>query len=337
MKYLFAILGFGLIVIVHELGHFTLAKINKVKVKEFSIGFGPRILSFKGKETRYSLKLFPIGGAVEMLGEDEEVNEEGSFSSKSPLRRISIIVAGAFMNFVLAIVIYTAVCMNFGFYETTINEVVENGPIAQAGLQAGDKITNVDGTKIFANQDISFKMNFVKGEDVKIKYKRDGKTNEVVVTPQLLEDENRYIIGASFKANENPTFVESFKESFNKCASVVSSTFQSIKLLIQGQANFKTDVGGPVTIIKMSAGAAEQGLWQLFNLVAFLSVSIGIMNLLPFPALDGGWTILLLIELITGKQVPEKVVIVLNNIGFALLMGLMLLVTIKDIIFPVSV
>lgn len=335
MKYLLALLGFSLIIIVHELGHFMLAKLNKVKVIEFSIGMGPKIFSYQGKETKYSLGLLPIGGYVNMLGEEEEVEAEGSFSSKSPLRRISIILAGATMNFVLAIGIYTAVISNFGYTPAVVQDLMPNGPVAMAGIEEGDKIVNINGSKIFTYTDVSINMAYAKEEPMTVKYKRDGKTYETSFTPVKAEEGN-LIMGATFKRAKSDSILTSFKESFNQTASVISSTFKSFKLLLTGQANFKTDVGGPVTIIKMSAGAAEQGVWPLFNLVAFLSVSIGIMNLLPFPALDGGWTVILFIELITRRKVPEKVVNTLNTVGFMLLMGFMLLVTVKDIIFPVK-
>ena len=135
---------------------------------------------------------------------------------------------------------------------------------------------------------------------------------------------------------DNPSILSSIKESFNETASLISQTFKGLKMIFTGEANLKTDVGGPVTIIKMSAGAAEVGVWNLMKLVAILSVSIAVFNLLPFPALDGGWAVILFIELITRRKVPDKIVGALNTVGFMLLIGVMILVTIKDIIFPIS-
>ncbi|MGG7175992.1 M50 family metallopeptidase [Clostridium paraputrificum] len=336
MNYVWAILGFGLLIIVHELGHFTLAKLNGVKVVEFSIGMGPKIFSHQGKETKYTLALLPIGGFVNMLGEEEEVAAEGSFSSKSPLRRISIIVAGALMNFLLAIVIFTAFFCNFGFKSTELSAIVPDGAIAEVGLLPGDKIVKIDGSKVFTFDDISVGTTLAKGNEMTLTYKRDGEVNEAKIKPQFIEDENRYAIGGYFTPVENPTIMQGFTQSFKQTGTLISQTFKSFKMIFTGEANLKTDVGGPVTIIKMSAGAAKMGAWNLLYLVAFLSVSIAIFNLLPFPALDGGWTVILLIELITRRKVPDKVVGVLNTVGFMLLIGLMVLVTIKDIIFPMS-
>ena len=140
MKYVLAIFALGVLIIVHELGHFIMAKINKVKVIEFSIGMGPKIFTYKGKETNYSLSLLPVGGYVQMLGAQEESEEEGSFTSKSPFRRITIIVAGVIMNFILAIAIFTAVMCHFGYQDTSINEVLQDGPLLEAGIKNADKI-----------------------------------------------------------------------------------------------------------------------------------------------------------------------------------------------------
>lgn len=336
MNYILAILGFGLLIIVHEFGHFIVAKLNGVKVIEFSIGMGPKIYSYQGKETKYSLGLLPIGGYVQMLGEQEAVDEEGSFSSKSPLRRISIIIAGAFMNFLLAIIIFTSVFSNFGYGKTVISKVEDNSPIAEAGLLPGDDIKRVNGSKIFTYEDIIIGINMSKDKPVNIEYKRAGLTNKVTVTPKFNETEKRYMVGVAFDKENNPGIMNSFKHSFNESASLISQTFKGFAMIFKGEANLKTDVGGPVTIIKMSAGAAKAGIWNLLNLVAILSVSIAVFNLLPFPALDGGWAVILLIELITRRKVPDKVVGVVNTLGFMLLIGLMILVTIKDIIFPMS-
>lgn len=336
MNYILAILGFGLLIIVHEFGHFIAAKLNGVKVVEFSIGMGPKILSHQGKETRYSLSLLPIGGYVQMLGEEEAVDDERSFSAKSPLRRISIILAGAFMNFVLAIVILSTIFNIFGFATTSLDRIEAGTPAASAGLMPGDRITRVNGSKVFTNSDISVGVNMNKGKTIDLEYERGRLKDTVTIQPAYIEDEGRYMIGVYFKGEENPSILSSIKESFNETASLISQTFKGLKMIFTGEANLKTDVGGPVTIIKMSAGAAEVGVWNLMKLVAILSVSIAVFNLLPFPALDGGWAVILFIELITRRKVPDKIVGALNTVGFMLLIGIMILVTIKDIIFPIS-
>ena len=335
MNIIMAILAFGVLIIVHELGHFTLAKLNGVRVEEFSIGMGPRIFAKQGKETRYSLSLFPIGGYVKMMGEEESVEDERSFSAKSPLRRISIIIAGVFMNYVLAIVIFTVITHNFGYRSTTLTEVVPASPAQEAGVLPGDKILKVNGLTAFSFENIQAGIALSYGNSINMTVDRNGEKKEVIVTPRKNE-EGQLLIGVSFPKVENPTIGESFVQSFKQTASLVTQTFKGLEMIFTGKANLKTDVGGPITIIKMSAASAESGMWTLANFVGFLSVNLAVFNLLPFPALDGGWCVILLIELITRRKVPDKIVGVLNYIGFAALIGLMILVTMKDILFPMN-
>ena len=158
MYIIWAILGFSLIIIVHELGHFMLAKLNGIKVLEFSIGMGPKIYSYQGKETKYSIGLLPIGGYVNMLGEGEESDEEGSFSSKHPLRRLSVVLAGAFMNFVLAMVIFVIIFSKIGFSVPIVSSIEDNMPLKEAGLLNGDKIVEVNGSKIHTSSDLSLEI-----------------------------------------------------------------------------------------------------------------------------------------------------------------------------------
>lgn len=330
-----AILAFGVLVFVHELGHFTLAKLNGVRVEEFSIGMGPKIFSKQGRETKYSIGILPIGGYVNMMGEEEAVEDERSFSSKSPLRRISIIIAGVFMNYVLAIIIFTACTYHAGAIRNINAAAVTNGsPAYESGILEGDKFVKVNGMKVFTQQDISVGVLLSKGNPIDVVVERDGQKKEVTVTPKANED-GQYVMGVSFAAITDIGIVDSFKYSFRETASLVSQTFKSLEMMITGKANFKTDVGGPVTIIKMSAATAKAGIWNLVYFVGYLSVNLAVFNLLPFPALDGGWTVILLIELITRRKVPDKFVGVLNYIGFAILIGLMVIVTIKDIIYPI--
>ncbi len=335
MYIILAILAFGVLIIVHELGHFTLAKLNGVRVEEFSIGMGPRILSKQGKETRYSLSLFPIGGYVKMMGEDESVEDERSFSAKSPLRRISIIIAGVVMNYLLAIVIFTFYIHSFGYALPIAGQIADASPAYESGLQVGDKFLKVNNSKVISTDDIVTEVILSKENPVNILVDRNGEKKELTVTPKI-NDKGTYTIGVGFKGEQNPNFVTSFKQSFNQTTSLVKQTYKSLKMMITGKVNFKTDVGGPITIIKMSAETAKAGIWPLLYFVGFISVNLAVMNLLPFPALDGGWCVILLIELITRRKVPDKIVGVLNYVGFIALIGLMIMVTIKDIVFPVK-
>ena len=267
MYIILAIRAFGVLIFVHELGHFTLAKINGVKVEEFSIGMGPKILSKQYKETKYSLGILPIGGYVKMLGEEEESDDPDSFSSKSPLRRITIIVAGVIMNYILAICIFTGYINNFGYMKINAMDVAEGSPAYESGLQEGDKFLKVNGLKVFTQDDISAGILLSYGNPVDMTIERNGEKKELTVTPKL-DENNQYKIGVSFERIQNPGFADSFKQSFNQTASLVSQTFKGLGMIFTGKANLKTDVGGPVTIVKMSAATAKAGIWPLLYFTA---------------------------------------------------------------------
>lgn len=335
MYIIFALLAFSLLIVIHELGHFIMAKANGIKVNEFAIGMGPQLFKIQGKETVYSLRLLPIGGYVQMHGEEEAIDDERSFSAKSPLRRISVIVAGVIMNMLLALIIFTVFFNKFGFSTNTINTVVPESPAQVAGLQEGDKFLEVNGAKVRTPDDAKVEIILSKGEALDFKIDRNGEEKNFTIAPKA--DENgEYLIGIAYEKNTNPSILDSAKAAVNQSMSLINQTFKGLKMIITGKANFKTDVGGPVTIIKMSAESAKNGFWNLMYFTAFISVNLAVFNLLPFPALDGGWTIILLIELITGKKVPQKFVETINTVGLMILFGFMIIVTIKDIIFPVK-
>lgn len=336
MYIILAILAFGLLIFIHELGHFTLAKINGVKVEEFSIGMGPKVFSKQGKETKYSIGLLPIGGYVSMMGEEQAVDDERSFSAKSPLRRITIIVAGVCMNYLLAICIFTGYINNFGYTNIFANNINDNSPAYEAGLREGDTFVKVNGMKVFTYDDISAGVLLSYGNPIDVVVDRNGEKKDFTITPKISEKTGNYAIGVEFTRVTDQGILNSFRQSFKQTASLVSQTFKGLGMIFTGHANLKTDVGGPITIVKMSAATAKAGIWPLLYFTAFLSVNLAVFNLLPFPALDGGWTVILLIELITRRKVPNKIVEGLNYVGFIVLIGLMILVTLKDIIFPVS-
>lgn len=347
MYYVLGLLAIGVMIIVHEVGHYIMAKINGVKVLEFSIGFGPKIISHKGKETLFSISLLPFGGFVKMLGatnygeegEEEEIEEkdlERTFISKTPLQRLSIIIAGPLMNILLAIGIFSVFYSNFGFATTSIKEVVADSSAKEIGIEAGDKITEINGSTVFTTDDISIQIGMSKGSAMDIEYERAGAKFKDTITPKYSDEYGQYMIGVSFDVNKEPSLYEGFKHSLNETITIAKNNYKVLTNLVQGKGDVKTDIGGPVAIMKISSSAAKAGIWNLVYLIGLMSVGLGIINLLPVPILDGGTCILLLIEMITRRKVPDKVVGVLNTIGFVLLFGLMIFVTVKDILFPMN-
>lgn len=333
MYIVMAILGFSLLIIGHEFGHFILARINDVKVLEFSLGMGPKIYGIKGKETEYSIKALPIGGYVRMLGEEEKVNDERSFSQKKPFQRLSIIAAGPIMNFIMAILLFSIIAYVTGFATTTIDKVIEGKPALAAGLQSGDKIIKVNDTKINTWDEFSIQVS--KGESFNLVVLRGGVEKNFNVTPVKDAEENRFIIGISSMTERNPNVLKCIKQGLIETNTMIKATFSFFQNLFRGKVS-GSDVGGPITIIKISTEAAKTGAINLLYIVALLSVQLAIFNLIPFPALDGGWIFLLLFEIITGKKADDEKVGMVNYIGFILLMALMVLVTIKDILYPIN-
>ncbi|MPQ42408.1 M50 family metallopeptidase [Clostridium tarantellae] len=334
MYIIYAILAFSILIIVHELGHFIVAKLNGIKVEEFSIGMGPKLFGVKGKETEYNLRVLPFGGFVKMLGEEEQVKDKRSFSSKSPIQKILVIGAGAFMNLVLGIVIFTILCMNNGYAETKIGEVANGTPAQEVGLQIGDELIRLDGKKINTVNDLTTGIAMAKGNPIKLQVSRGGEKITKEIIPAVTED-GGLRIGIAFEQVKNPTLLQSFGHSFLEIKSLISQTFTALKSIVTGEANLKTDVGGPITIIKMSGQMAKTGIWNLMWFMAFLSVQLAVFNLLPLPALDGGLIFIELIQMTIRKKIPAVYIERLNYIGIMLLMGLMVIVTVKDLIFPI--
>ena len=329
---LLALVFIGILVLGHELGHFTLAKINGVLVEEFSIGMGPKLFSIKGKETRYSIRAIPIGGYVKMLGEQEKSSDQRSFTNISPVRRLSIIAAGPFMNFVIAIVFFAILGANQGFMTNKVKAVVPDSPAYKVGLKTGDEIVKIGANKISTWEDFVTGIYNSKGAPVNITVKRDNKEINYTITP--VKEADRLIIGVY--AQEGKTgLLSSISYGFKETGFIIKQTFSFFGTLFKGKAT-ANDFGGPVTIIKFSAQAAQTSLWNLVFLMAGFSVQFGIFNVIPFPALDGGYIFLYLFQIITGKEIDEKKVGVINYFGFILLMLLMAAVTLKDIFYPIN-
>jgi regulator of sigma E protease len=339
---IFGLLALSVLIIAHELGHFVMAKINGVKVEEFSVGMGPKVFGIKGKETEYLIKAFPIGGYVKMLGDQESSDDSRSFSSKSPQRKLSIIAAGPIMNFVIAILFFTIIASAKGFVIPVISEVQKNSPAEAKGLLPGDKIIKVNNKKIStwdefttivytSNPDV----NSAIANPINITFLRDSNEKTIDVTPIKNIEENRYMIGVGATAIEKPNLFQSIGYGVKQCGYIIKEVFSFLGNAFKGNVS-KDDVGGPVTIIKISSQAAQAGFFYLLRFSAFISVQLAIFNIIPFPALDGGWIFILLYEIITRKKVDDKKVAIVNYIGFTFLMILMVLVILKDVFLPIN-
>ncbi|MDZ5252619.1 RIP metalloprotease RseP [Clostridium sp. LIBA-8841] len=334
MYIIFALLAFSALILVHELGHFIVAKLNGIYVEEFAIGMGPKLFGVKVGETEYNLRILPFGGFVKMLGEEDDSEDSRSLNAKTPLQRILVMGAGAFMNYVLALIIFIGLAMSSGFAENKVASVVPNSPAQEIGIEQGDKFLKIDGHKIYTTDDFRVGLALAKGNPVELEIKRGDEVLSKTVQP-VANEHGMYQVGIGYSVVENPTLLQGIKQGFNETRSLVSQAFIALKTIVTGEANLKTDVGGPVTIIKMSGQAAKAGASNLLWFMAFLSVQLAVFNLLPFPALDGGRIFIELIQMITRKEIPAKYIDAVNTVGFMLLMGLMVLVTIKDIIFPI--
>ncbi len=330
--------------VAHEFGHFLLAKMNGIRVLEFSIGMGPDIFSFKKGDTKYALKLFPIGGACMFDGEDglqakDGEETEGSFLKANVWSRISTVVAGPFFNFILAYVVaFIIVNMGIVIREPMASDVTEGGAAVEAGMQAGDRIVALDGEKIYLYEEIQLFTYAYNGGEVEVKYERDGETYTTSLTPKYDEETGRYLLGIINSDFVTLEGADSFKYAWYELRYCVKNTFKGLSMLVTGQLG-RQDVAGPVgmaaTVGEIYEETKEYG-WQsvlvnMLNLIMLLSVNLGIFNLLPIPALDGGRLVFLLVEVVRGKPVPPEKEGMVHFIGLMFFMVLMVLVFFNDL------
>lgn len=345
MTIVFFILVFGLIVLAHEFGHYLLAKVNGIHVVEFAIGMGPKVAGFHKNGTDYVIRLLPLGGACmfegeDGLGENEGEASENSFNSATVGARISSVVAGPFFNFILAFLL-GIILVGFGGSDIpVIQGVIEDYPAMEAGMQAGDKIISMNGEKILVAREITLNTMKNQGEPIEIVYEREGEMYETIITPKYDEATGRYLIGwQGYMEYIKPSGLNIFKYSFYEVRYSMKATFKSLGMLLEGKAT-KDDVAGPVGIAQVigevTKEAAEYGtvvvILNLCNIALLLSVNLGVLNLLPFPALDGGRLVFLLLEAVRGKPIPPDKEGMVHFAGFVVLMVVMVLVLYNDIV-----
>lgn len=334
MSIIVAFLVFLTLVTIHEFGHFIMAKWAGIKVNEFAVGMGPAILKKQKGETLYSLRIFPLGGYCAMEGEDEDSADERSFDNAKAYKRLVVILAGAFMNMLLAVVAFLIVNMQSGFTDLSIDKIEANSPAYIAGIQENDEIISYNGKKPLLFLELRNMIINSKNESDTLTLKRDGKFINVEIKPELatIEDNGKTIeykkIGIMPKVRYD--FFGAFKESVNTCRYAFRSMFDFLGRAFKGNVK-KNEVSGPVVIIKTIASAAKVGFSSVMFLLGLISINLAFFNLLPFPALDGGKAVFILFEMITGIKPNKKVEYIVNIVGFSLLILLFLFVTYNDI------
>lgn len=344
---------FGLLVAIHEFGHFITAKLSGVRVNEFSIGMGPAIFKKKKGETLYSLRILPFGGYCAMEGEDGESEDPRAFGACPVLKRILIVLAGSFMNLLMGFIVLFFVFLPDSKWSIPVvdniitedNGVVSEEKLEENMLHPGDEILSVNNYSVYLAQDIGIGFSRDDGDGVhEILVLRDGKekiisgmtvpsdegTDESEKETSDVNEQNKQSYKIALK-EEKSSFFGKLKYTAQNGFNLVRLVFVGVGDLLSGSVS-KDEISGPVGIGKVMAETAEADMSMLWYLFAFISINLGIMNLLPLPALDGGRFIFLLIELITGKKVPPKYEAIVHAVGLILLLGLMAFVTFNDII-----
>ena len=343
MTLIYFILMLGIIVFIHELGHFIWAKKFGVYCYEFSLGFGPKLFSFRRKndETLYCLRLIPIGGYVAMAGEevddDKSVSKDKKLYNKPWYKKLIIILAGIINNFILGFLILFLIALIYGSYTTEpiIGVVTKDSSSQKAGIKEGDKIISINGEKTRTWDDVTLKLvlsNNDKAQEFLLETS-DGE-KKVSVKPEKITDEDgnvSYSYGIGLDDTRYHGLGNAFKYATSKFGSIFNSMIVTIKALFTGKVGLDS-LSGPVGIYSIVGSQSKAGLSGLLYLLAYLSINVGFINLIPFPAFDGYRAIIILIERITRKKVNAKVDAIVNQVGLFLLFALMIYITIKDVL-----
>ena len=355
LGYLAAVVVLGGIILFHEFGHYLLARLNGIAVVEFSVGFGPRLLSWVSKKTgiRYSLKLLPLGGSCAMLGEfgeDEDEKEEVpdvkgvSFFDKGPLAKMAVIAAGPIFNFILAFVFSLVILSWAGIDPAVIAGTSDGMPAETAGLKEGDVITKLDGRKIHLSREISMYLMTAGQDPVQVEYRRYDETSSswttehTVIQPEFKD--GRYYLGVILQGHRDApeSLVQVLQYSVYEVRYWILTVIDSLKMIVGGKVT-TNDIAGPVRIVTIIDQTVEENtqygfvtvVMNLLNLMVMFSANLGVMNLLPFPALDGGRLVFLFWELVTGHPVSQRIEGAVNMTGMALLMTFMVFVVLNDL------
>lgn len=346
MNFIYAIILFGFLIFIHEIGHFLAAKISGVRVLKFSIGFGPKVIGKRIGETEYLLSAVPLGGYVKMYGEefgDEVIDERGSFKHQPVYKKFFIVFAGPLFNIIGAVFLFWIIFLHgVPVIKPVIGEVMENSPAYMAGLKTGDKIIEIEGQKISNWFDMAQFIQQNPDKNLNFKIERNGEIIQLQIAPQGKEAKNifgeKVFVGqigikpdakAVFIKKEEP--LNALNMSIRKCYEIVELTYLTIVKIFQRVVSTEV-IGGPILIFQAAGKTAEQGLVSFLSFAAIISINLGVLNLLPIPVLDGGHILFFLIEAIRRKPLSEKFIAISQKIGIAFLVALMMLAFYNDIL-----
>ncbi|MBQ9378005.1 MAG: RIP metalloprotease RseP [Schwartzia sp.] len=332
-----SIFVFGLLVLFHEFGHFVMAKATGMRVDEFAIGFGPKLISRKYGETVYSIRCVPLGGFNDIAGMDPGDNEAGErgYCEKPIWKRMVVIFAGPLMNFLLPIVIFFFIFMAVGVSEPStrpeLGELIPDQPAAMAGLRKGDVVESINGVPVEAWDDIVRLVRAADGQPLKFAYRRDGEARQATVIPIYDKQEKRMMIGAMSPLDAHmPGVLEAAGMALWKTGYIIRQMIVGLVTIFTGES--AAELAGPLGVAQMAGTVARIGFAALMNFAALLSLNLGIINLLPVPALDGGHLVTLLVEALRGKPLGEKALRYTQMAGITVLVALMLFATKNDVV-----
>lgn len=323
-----AIVCFLILIIGHEFGHFGVAKLLGIRVNEFSVGMGPLLYQKEKGETKYSIRSIPLGGYCALEGEDGSSDDPRAFSKQPAWAKILVLVAGAFMNVVLGLLVFTIIFTKSGVATPTVSSVKEDSPAYVSGIREGDVIVAVDDEYYTDFTSIQSVIAFSSSDTLKITVERDDKEISFNCTPYINEYGNRAI---GIVATVSHSVSDAFKAGIKESAIVLLSVRDFFAGLFNGNTSVK-DVSGVVGIVSLAGQAAEFGLINVFYLMALISVNLGYMNLIPFPALDGGRILMTIIRAIFKGKISDEAEGIVNAVGMVLLILLMIVILFKDTI-----
>lgn len=328
---LIAILFFELIIIIHEGGHFVAARLMKIKVNEFSIGMGPKLIQFKKGDTKYTLRLILFGGYCAMEGESEDSDDENSFAKKKVWRRFFVVVAGALMNLILGFLVIVIMLSSGSLIGTTEIAKFDDKAVSSATLKQGDIIKSIDGMRVYTSTDVTTGLSRSGDDTLDMTVLRDGKTLDLKVKFNIEKYEGRNFINMDFWLVGNKKTVGGvIKESFKEWVSFTRMVFLSVHDMIVGKYGL-SDLAGPVGTVSVVSTAVKTSAYSMLRIMALLTINVGLFNLFPIPALDGWRLFLLIFEGIFKRKLPDKWDWAINAVGLVLLLGLMCVITFSDI------